>query len=457
MRGHTRIDHQADIDRSHPADGIQNPHMQEGSGRTTMIRSNKRKALGSTERLVAVQSNSPILTHIASLAIERRQLIFEHYQANFTSYSDAKTNLSSPNYFKELPFPFVGNHIPLGFNAHGNDDVFYRYMGRENFSELVDTFDRCKKDHDIPDIWVYGLMGQGKSHLLATMVYFLTIQGHRVVYLPDCRICCVKPVRYLQESLRFAWADRPDKTEKIFNLRTMTDVEDFLAQSWDCKVMFVIDQMDAFDDPVDSKEDRKATAAIKAWLTRCRLDGKSILGTSANNLAFLNITHRLSHKSFFPSVVLLKYAEMDAWWDHHKDIDLGGYTRDKVEDLTGKLPLLLDRCTEGGFLNFDCKKVADMIRQSQRFVTRMISVLHGCITESSVPRYIEFEHVDHRYFQEKDGAGYCSCEIVRDGVKIALVEAENLPALIEESARPMTMLISNTPGAGYFMEHAANK
>ena len=35
---------------------------------------------------------------------------------------------------------------------------------------------------------------------------------------------------------------------------------------------------------------------------------------------------------------------MKHWWERHSNIDLGDYTQNKVEDLTGRIPLLLDSC-----------------------------------------------------------------------------------------------------------------
>jgi transcriptional regulator of met regulon len=35
---------------------------------------------------------------------------------------------------------------------------------------------------------------------------------------------------------------------------------------------------------------------------------------------------------------------MDAWWDRQGEIDMGGYKKSEVEDITGSIPLLLDKC-----------------------------------------------------------------------------------------------------------------
>jgi hypothetical protein len=35
---------------------------------------------------------------------------------------------------------------------------------------------------------------------------------------------------------------------------------------------------------------------------------------------------------------------MDQWWIRHSDIDKGCYKQDDIEDVTGCIPLLLDKC-----------------------------------------------------------------------------------------------------------------
>jgi hypothetical protein len=39
---------------------------------------------------------------------------------------------------------------------------------------------------------------------------------------------------------------------------------------------------------------------------------------------------------------------MDQWWKRHSNIDMGGYEKRHVEDVTGRIPLLLDKCVVGG-------------------------------------------------------------------------------------------------------------
>src|SRR5215468_8682251 len=38
---------------------------------------------------------------------------------------------------------------------------------------------------------------------------------------------------------------------------------------------------------------------------------------------------------------------MDQWWKRHTGVDMGGLTKETIEDLTGCIPLLLDRSVVG--------------------------------------------------------------------------------------------------------------
>jgi hypothetical protein len=39
---------------------------------------------------------------------------------------------------------------------------------------------------------------------------------------------------------------------------------------------------------------------------------------------------------------------MDQWWERHNTIDRGGYGQSDVEDVTGRIPLLLDKYMVSG-------------------------------------------------------------------------------------------------------------
>jgi hypothetical protein len=47
---------------------------------------------------------------------------------------------------------------------------------------------------------------------------------------------------------------------------------------------------------------------------------------------------------------------MDHWWEQHQ-VDMGSYKRSDVEDVTGCIPLLLDKCVVDGKIDLT---VADL-------------------------------------------------------------------------------------------------
>ena len=282
-----------------------------------------------------------------------------------------------------------------------NDQGIFRYIGREVFSGILEAFKSGTRDGNLQDLWVYGLMGYGKSHLLAVLTCYLTAYGYRVIYLPDCSVSHERPVRYLQDALLFTWADSPEKTEEITQLRDMDEIESFITRTWSTSVIFVVGQLNA----LDCEDEARTKTQLRRWLDRCRSDMRTVLSTSANNISFHRTTLKQNKDylftvfggytrvclsmaiSFMPSSHpsskhsgltsdLFEQAEMGAWWSHHGNVDLGDYTRNEIEDYTGCNPLLLESCTESGKVNFACDEILQMVRQGQRFAVRMKNTLN---------------------------------------------------------------------------------
>lgn len=283
---------QADLAQS---EGTPRAHIQEGSGDTTDTqKSNQRRDEHFVRQVKVARQQAPELRHTAKLSAEQRRRVIDLFDKNFKGLDGAKSLLSSPTISVRLPFPFLGTEMPKRFMVR-NDQGNYHYMGREVFSSLVDAFDSMAEGFCHPNLWVYGLMGYGKSHLLATLTCFLTAYGYRVVYLPDCRICLEDPTRYLQQCLLFTWSDLPEKVEEIVKLQDMNEVANFIANNWSTSVVFVMDQLNALDD-----EDEASTKShVRRWLKRCRSGLKTVLSTSANNISFHRMTQRQNYDDLF--------------------------------------------------------------------------------------------------------------------------------------------------------------
>src|SRR5947208_958420 len=46
---------------------------------------------------------------------------------------------------------------------------------------------------------------------------------------------------------------------------------------------------------------------------------------------------------------------MDHWWKRRKEVKRGDYTKEEVEDLTGRIPLLLENCVVGNEIDLENK------------------------------------------------------------------------------------------------------
>jgi hypothetical protein len=59
---------------------------------------------------------------------------------------------------------------------------------------------------------------------------------------------------------------------------------------------------------------------------------------------------------------------MDQWWKRHSNIDMAGYDQSEVEDVTGCIPLLLDKCVVGGKIDLTVGDFRDIYNKAVGFV-----------------------------------------------------------------------------------------
>jgi len=62
---------------------------------------------------------------------------------------------------------------------------------------------------------------------------------------------------------------------------------------------------------------------------------------------------------------------MYQWWKRHPDIDKGGYEESHVEDVTGRIPLLLDKCVVGNKIDLTVKDLRDIYDKAVGFVQQV--------------------------------------------------------------------------------------
>lgn len=268
-------------------------HVQEGSGETTGSEESRKKIDDKISRLTADWNDGPTRKERAVKAANLRTHIMSHFHQHFNGFDDAKKKLSSPESYISLPFPYAGPALPSRFKFEYEDVTTYKYMGREIFSQLFDVLTSILQGGNLMDLWVFGPIGYGKSHLLATMTYLLTAQGYRVIYLPDCRFCEKDPFCYVQTAMFFAWGDDPVKLGQIKQLRSQDDIQEFLSHN--ANVLFIIDQINALDE----KSGEHTKNKVLEWMDRCRSGSKTLLSTSANNTSYVTTRHQQNNEKTF--------------------------------------------------------------------------------------------------------------------------------------------------------------
>ncbi|KIX06463.1 uncharacterized protein Z518_04439 [Rhinocladiella mackenziei CBS 650.93] len=324
----------------------------------------------------------------------------------------AVDKLSDPTLNHTLDFPF-SHHIPPRFRGPGRAQAKWSYMGRTMFKDLLNEVREVRKSRVYRRIWLYGNEGFGKSHLLAALVCYLAAQDERVVYLPNCWELLEYHVHYVKLAMLFAWADDFATQKKIMALYTEDEIqESFRLQK---NVIFVVDEMNAF----------------KAKIGTC--------ANSTDDLEEINSQTLNRVVRVYGGFTKASSTEMEQWWKQHKDIKMGGYSRYKVEDVTGCIPLLLKQCVVNGVIDMTPRKWSGIYNESMVFAQRIwttatvldwkwyCAYTRACIRNRPVPpKWTEhIELVDHRFFyQDNFDIGRYTCGLVRDAVANQLLELD---------------------------------
>jgi hypothetical protein len=62
---------------------------------------------------------------------------------------------------------------------------------------------------------------------------------------------------------------------------------------------------------------------------------------------------------------------MDEWWKRHRNVDMAGYDESDVEDITGCIPLLLDKCVVGEKIDLTVADLRDIYNKAVDFVQQV--------------------------------------------------------------------------------------
>ena len=221
---------------------------------------------------------------------------------------------SDPSNRMVLPFPFPDNKPADRFDLHpaSIDVETFTFMGRTRFRHLLNQLSDCSKESttlsegaplnddsafsstqvglsapplslctgDIPEIFLYGTIGWGKSHLLAAMVCLLMRNGRKVVYLPDCRAMLQYPVRYFSSALVLTFASDPIIQQQAAALETDDQIIRFCNQFVD--LIFIVDEWNALDP--EMKHDSLEKSNLRSLIYRAACVNDLVMAASANNL-----------------------------------------------------------------------------------------------------------------------------------------------------------------------------
>lgn len=155
-------------------------------------------------------------------------------------------------------------------------------MGRTVFSLVWRMVNELKVRGGFAELYIYGTMGYGKSHILAVLAGLLSRSSKRTVYLPDCRRLVTDPIGYLQSALLCTFADPSSlhTRDDIRALKSFSNIINFCQQEI---LYFIIDQKNAFDESEDINMDINNNSkknAVREFL--CELTAPHYVITSAS-------------------------------------------------------------------------------------------------------------------------------------------------------------------------------
>ncbi|KAK2784834.1 hypothetical protein FQN53_008227 [Emmonsiellopsis sp. PD_33] len=436
-------------------------HLAEGSGESEKSEENRKRTADALNKAISKDLTLP--EERMNEAQVRRAEVLQHFQQTFSDADDARKRLSNPGTYIDLPYPYAGLRMPERFKGGHSPCGSYLYMGREEFATIADSFIDVLRGSNskVTDLWLYGPIGYGKSHILATIMYYLTATGHRVIYIPDCRLCVSGAVKYVQNAMFFAWADDRAKLDKILSFKTLDDIEGFITL-YGKGVTFIIDQVNAFA-PDDTTGQNELKAMVRSWLDRCRIGFPALLSTSANNSSFLSTRHRQASEATIYVQGGFSDSEMAAWWER-RAIPTGNYPRGELEDYTGRIPLFLDDCTASGKWDFEAPEITRLMRSARQFVDNMKDTLNDrrweqylnymrcCIAGKNVDDSTPATIIDHRFFFEVNGVGMCICGAARTAVSKQIMGMNELLFTVDETLDAIRHFINNPSVIGFFLE-----
>ncbi|KAF8430466.1 hypothetical protein BGX38DRAFT_397572 [Terfezia claveryi] len=129
----------------------------------------------------------------------------------------------------------------------------FNFYGRQQFREIYDAANSLRY-RGTSMYYPHGTLGYGKSHILAALTCLLMKEGHRVVYIPDCRALLHDLFGYLQFALVLAYYRVSDIEARKYleQCQTIEHLTTFCVQtSSDHRLPFMVKTLDSVDEAVD--------------------------------------------------------------------------------------------------------------------------------------------------------------------------------------------------------------
>ncbi|KAN0082052.1 hypothetical protein V8E54_003350 [Elaphomyces granulatus] len=232
--------------------------------------------------------------------------------------------LSSPACATELPFPFPGKGKPVERFAI-TDGIYWSYVGREYFTTLLNEVTQLMGS-GTRKFSLHETIGYGKSYLLAALTNALDVEEKNGDTVSN------------------------DRKKDVLNSR-------FCLKSWG---PFPISQR---------------TIINKIGFTS---QHKVIYSASANYQARVRTVQTQTNDKKLYVYGGFSAKEMEQWWirkkdalpDEYKAGDLETF-KPKIEDITGCIPLLLDRCIVKEKIDPSAPKLNEVFSQVQDFMLKI--------------------------------------------------------------------------------------
>ncbi|RHZ66308.1 hypothetical protein Glove_308g2 [Diversispora epigaea] len=424
------------------------------------VTTGKRKLEGADEKSEGQESKKMKLLATANKIMEGIMKLSD----NFEVYSDPKN-------FLLLPFPYPGSDKPVDRFAI-NVDGFFNFMGRTEFNNVLSEIMTFRFGTGYREMFIYGTVGYGKSHILAAIACFLLRNGKRVVYLPDCRKLAVDPIEYIQSALFLTYVDDDANINKINACESFDQIIKF-CRLLDERLYFIVDQMNALDEYNDTGINTNLKQEIKGDIDKMCVGHFYIKSSSANNHAVLHLKQKQTNEKKITLYGGFDEEEMEEWWKKHNSVlpTMNEKQKNQVEDITGSIPLFLNILLESGHKNFEealgylnnqliskIKKsmtnFSDNIKEERKeFHVGLMSLF---LAKGYPPSGYGDSDFDHRFFYIKDDDEcHYVCGMARDCMANYLYEKKRMEIFIDTKWISCIEHFKNNPSVkGFFIEKA---